>query len=162
VAFVNESREDIMLAIFDLDIKTKWDDSFEFGRYTHVDLPFDSSASYFRFKKVMVVSPRDMCIIGKSHRINENETYLIAKTYVNETIPEVKGVVRADSLISGWRIKQIENEIPGVKKARCKIWFYSESDFKISMFLQKQVGPKTGHMALHFSQYIEKNPWKKL
>lgn len=87
---------------------------------------------------------------------------MLGKSCVVPSLPEVKNYVRADSILSGWRVKQIEDEIPGVKKGKCKLWFYSEADFKISLFLQKQAVPKTGHSAKLLADYVAKHPLKTL
>ena len=118
-----------------MELKKKYDDSFEGGKWIGAPLPLDSSLSHYRFKKVMVVSARDMIVIGKGYRPNKDDLYLFGKSCVVPSYPEVKGYVRADTLNSGWRIKEIEHEVEGVKKAVCKVWFYSEVDFKISLFL---------------------------
>jgi hypothetical protein len=52
-----------------------------------------------------VVSARDMVILAKGYRLNEKEIYLLAKSTAIPSIPEKKGYVRADTFISGWRIK---------------------------------------------------------
>lgn len=161
VAFMNEGIEDAYDAICDLEMKKQYDESYEGGRVVSF-LPIDASLCHYKFKKVLVVSARDMVVIGKCYRTSEKELYMFGKSCVVPSIPEVKGYVRADCIESGWRIKQIDDGVPGVRKPRCKIWFFSESDFKVSLFLQKQAGPKTGNMAKHLCDHVAKNPVKPL
>jgi START domain len=68
-------------------------------------MPYDASSQYFKSKKVMVVSSRDMALIGKQIRISAKETYLYAKSITLDSVPPVKNIVRAETPISGWRIK---------------------------------------------------------
>lgn len=159
VSYVDEPYHNVYLALCDLELKKKYDESYDGGKYVYVDLPYDGSFQYTKFKKVLVVSARDMVIIGKAHRVSESEMYLMAKSTSVPSIPENKGIVRAETPISGWRIKQIDaGDAASGRKPRCKLWFYTEADFKISLFLQKSAGPKTGHLAMLFADYIRKHP----
>ena len=105
VAFANESLDDLVEALCDLNLKQKYDESYEGGHYIHSDMPYDASSQYFKSKKVMVVSSRDMALIGKQIRISAKETYLYAKSITLDSVPPVKNIVRAETPISGWRIK---------------------------------------------------------
>jgi len=146
VANVRGKVEDFIKFLSNIELKPKFDDTCEFAHYVSDTLPYDSAVSYFRFKKVLVVSPRDVLSIGKNYRINENLAYLIGNSITMESVPHVKNVVRGETSVSGWRIKVIEDgEYP-----LCKIMFYSEADFKISLFIAKQAGPKSGNLAYAF------------
>lgn len=65
VAYVREDINDIVKALCDFDLKTKYDETFDCGHCIHEYMPYDTSCNYFRFKKVLVVSPRDMTLVGK-------------------------------------------------------------------------------------------------
>jgi hypothetical protein len=138
--------EDMITALSDLDLKGKYDDTFECGHFIHRDLPYDCSVFYQKFKKILVVSPRDAVIIAKIFRVSPDLIYIFARSFDLASVPPIKNIVRADSPISGWRIKVLEPGVGG-SKPLCKVTFYSEVDFKISLFLQKNVGPKSGHLS---------------
>ena len=123
-----------MNALSDIELKKKYDETFEGGHIVYGDLPLECSVSYFKFKKVLVVSPRDLTIIGRLYRVSDREFYLMAKTFNLASLPPTKNIVRADTLISGWHVKIIENGVNGGKPL-CKCTFYSEVDFKISLFI---------------------------
>jgi hypothetical protein len=112
-------------------------------------LPFECRVQYFKFRKVLVVSSRDMTLIGRKKWISPNELLIMASSIDDDSLyPQNKGIVRAASPNSGWMIKIKEPSDPASgRKAYCKITFFTEADFKISLFLQKQVAPKTGHLA---------------
>lgn len=157
VAYVREHIKDVYLALCDFGLKQKYDETFDCGHTVHEYMPYDTSCSYLRFKKVLVVSPRDMTVVGKQYQVSDKLIYLWAKSTNIPSIPPVKNIVRAETPISGWKIKQIEDGGNG-KKPLCKLWFYSEADFKISLFIQKSAGPKSGHIADAFARYVAKNP----
>lgn len=84
----------------------------------------------------------------------------MARSVNNEEVfPLTKGIVRAASQYSGWRIKLREKGDPekGIKPLY-RVCFYSEADFKISLFISKNVGPKSGNHANNLASYLSKNP----
>ena len=58
-------------------------------------------------------------------------------------------MVRADTKISGYYIEEIKSNL-------CKIDFMIESDFKISLFIAKQVAPKSSNYAHFLREFISK------
>jgi hypothetical protein len=63
--------------------------------------------------------------------------------------PLVPGCVRAQTFISGYFIEEInENE--------CEVHFVVESDFKISLFISKQVAPKSSNYSNALREYVDK------
>ena len=126
----------------------------------HENMPFETSLQHFFFRKVLVVSPRDMAVLGRIKRISENEVYVLARSFDNETVfPQTKGIVRAASPMSGWRIKLREaGDSSSGKKPLFRVCFFSEADFKISLFISKNVGPKSGNHANNLANHLSKNP----
>jgi len=53
----------------------------------------------------LVVSPRDLVIIGKTYRISKDEFLIMARAIDLPSIPPQKNIVRADTPLSGWRLK---------------------------------------------------------
>ena len=93
-----------------------------------------------------MVSPRDLVVMGRMIHVSEDEVYLIAKAIEIPSIPPQKNIVRADTPLSAWRL-QVKEKGSGDQKPLVKVTFISEIDFKISLFIQKNVGPKSGHLA---------------
>lgn len=122
-------------------------------------MPFESNLAHFFFRKVLVVSPRDMAVLARVKRVSPDDVYIMARSVNNEEqFPPTKGIVRAASQYSGWRIKLREKGDPekGIKPLY-KVWFYSEADFKISLFISKNVGPKSGNHANNLATYLSKS-----
>ena len=78
--------------------------------------------------------------------VSEDEVYLLAKAIDLPSIPPQKNIVRADTPLSAWRLKVKERGSNG-QKPLVKVTFLTEIDFKISLFIQKNVGPRSGHLA---------------
>jgi hypothetical protein len=108
-------------------MKPKYDETFESGHHIH-RLGFDTSIMYQKHKKILVVSPRDLTMLIKLHRVSPNEVFIMAKSVTIDSHPPNKNIVRAENYCGGWRLKQI--------RPKCtKAFFYSEVDFKISLFI---------------------------
>ena len=104
------------------------------GKFIYSNLPFETNVVYQKHKKILVVSPRDLVIIGKVHRISKDEAYLITRAIDIPSHPENKNIVRAFTPLSGWRVK-VKEPASGGKKPLCKLTFIGEIDFKISLFI---------------------------
>ena len=74
---------------------------------------------------------------------------LAAKSKDLPNYPPTDGCVRAQTLLSGHYVEEIE---PGVLDAH----FFIESDFKISLFIAKQVAPKSSNYAYFLREYCHK------
>ena len=136
-----------------------YDETFDYGNMLRDDLPFETNLAMFYFRKVLVVSPRDMAVLARIKRVSPDDVYIMACSIDNEEVfPPTKGIVRAASQYSGWRIKLREKGDPekGIKPLY-RVCFYSEVDFKISLFISKNVGPKSGNHANNLASYLSKN-----
>lgn len=91
--------------IADCKKKPLYDDTLESCRFIYENLPFDMSVMYQKHKKILVVSPRDLIIIGKTYRISKDEIYIMARAIDIPSIPPQKNIVRADTPLGGWRFK---------------------------------------------------------
>ena len=60
--------EELVFKVQDFETKRHYDDTFEEGHYV-AQFPFDSYIVYFKYKKVVVVSSRDMVVACKIHRV---------------------------------------------------------------------------------------------
>lgn len=147
-AIINDDLEPLITLILDADLKPGYDMTFESGYY--IDrLPLDTLILYYKYRRIVIVSPRDMIVLTKIHRVSPTEVWILAKTIVLDNFPPVKNIVRADTPTSGWRVKQIEPK-------KCKLTFYSEIDFKLPVWVQKKVGPYNGHLAQTIRNYVNK------
>jgi len=75
----------------------------------------------------------------------------MAKSIQLDEYPPNKNIVRAETALGGWRLKQIR---PNMTKAT----FYSEVDFKVALFIQENVAPKSGHLAQSLKEYLRQEP----
>ena len=107
VSVAREHLNDIVAALCDNNLKTRYDESFDSGQLLYQDLPFEGSVSHLKFKKVLVVSPRDLVVIGKIHRLSESDVYIFGKSFKLDSHPPFKNIVRAESSMSGWHVKVI-------------------------------------------------------
>jgi len=97
-------------------------------------LPFETNVVYQKHKKILVVSPRDLVMIAKLHRISKDEVYVISKAIDIPSHPENKNIVRAFTPLSAFRVK-VKEPASGGKRPLCKVTFFGEIDFKISLFI---------------------------
>ncbi len=126
--------EQLVDLIADTKIKPKYDDTIESLHFVYENLPFDMSVLYQKHKKILVVSPRDLIILGKVYRISKEEVYIMARAIDIPSIPPQKNIVRAFTPLGGWRLKVKQPASDG-KKPLIKMTFFSEIDFKISLFI---------------------------
>lgn len=54
--------------IMDLEKKPLYDDTYEWGNELH-KLPLDTQIIYGRFRRILIISPRDMILINKTYRV---------------------------------------------------------------------------------------------
>lgn len=135
-----------MDAITNFDMKALYDDTVEGGKFIYSNLPYETNVVYQKHKKILVVSPRDFILIAKIHRVSKDEAFVITRSIVIPSHPPNKNIVRANTSLSGWRVK-VKEPASGGKKPLCKMTFFGEIDFKVALFLSKTMGPKTGHLA---------------
>jgi hypothetical protein len=138
--------QQILDALTNFDMKALYDDTVEGGKFIYSNLPYETNVVYQKHKKILVVSPRDFILIARIHRVSKEEAYVITKSITIPSQPVNKNIVRASTSLGGWRVK-VKEPASGGKKPLCKLTFFSEIDFKISLFISKTVGPKTGHLA---------------
>ena len=121
-------------ALANFELKTKYDDTVECGNFIYKDLPYEFAMFYQKHKKILVVSPRDLIVIAKTHRISKDEVYILSRSITHSQFPENKNIVRAITPMSCWHIK-VKEPGSGTKKPLCKMTFFTEVDFKISLFI---------------------------
>mmetsp|Transcript_12613 Transcript_12613/g.12424 ORF Transcript_12613/g.12424 Transcript_12613/m.12424 type:complete len:82 (-) Transcript_12613:43-288(-) len=64
-----------------------------------------------------------------------------------DSYPPFKDIVRSETPIGGYIIKK-------VNESMCKMTFCVELNYKLSHFIAKSVGPKSGHLALSLRKYF--------
>jgi hypothetical protein len=92
---------------------------------------------YIKTKKIAMVSSRDQYVLvhvrdtPANQSATGNRTVIVAlKSYNSDAYPKIDGCVRADTIISGYYIEEIAPN-------KLDIHFMVESDFKVSLFIQK-------------------------
>jgi hypothetical protein len=74
---------------------------------------------------------------------------IAARSIDLDEYPPTPGAVRAVTKISGYYMEQIEPNV-------VDLHFCVEADFKISLFITKQVAPKSSNYANALREFIEK------
>ena len=74
---------------------------------------------------------------------------MAARSHDLDEYPMKEGAVRANTHISGFYIEEIEPK-------KCALHFLVEADFKISMFISKQVAPKSSNYSNWLREYVNK------
>jgi hypothetical protein len=82
---VQGSIENVFDLVMDLSIKPKYDDTFEYGQHIQ-PLPLETSIEYSRFRRILIISPRDMVFASKVFRVNNGkEIYIVGKSILLES-----------------------------------------------------------------------------
>jgi len=118
----------------------------------------DSCAfNYVKTKKIAVVSSRDQYMMAQTRRVEASKSpngkkciYIALKSKDLPDYPPVDGVVRIQTILTGFYLVEL---MPNL----VEIHFYLESDAKISMFIAKQVMPKSSNYANLVREFIESN-----
>ena len=118
----------------------------------------DSCAfNYVKTKKIAVVSSRDQYMMAQTRRVEASKSpngkkciYIALKSKDLPDYPPVDGVVRIQTISTGFYLVEL---MPNL----VEIHFYLESDAKISMFIAKQVMPKSSNYANLVREFIESN-----
>jgi hypothetical protein len=118
----------------------------------------DSCAfNYVKTKKIAVVSSRDQYMMAQTRRVEASKSqngkkciYIALKSKDLPDYPPVNGVVRIQTILTGFYLVELEPNL-------VEIHFYLESDAKISMFIAKQVMPKSSNYANLVREFIESN-----
>ena len=123
------------------DVRGDWDVNFDSGQRIKQMDEF-SSIHYLKTKKVAVVSSRDQYLNLKLRTVEPEDSpsgfkrKIIAHRSIDfDELPPKDGIVRASVFLTGWVLEQIEPNLVDVN-------FMIVSDYKISLFVQKQTAPK--------------------
>ena len=137
------------------EIKPEWDPNHMESKIIK-DIGENVQIQYFKSKKVAMVSSRDGYIVICSKELQPEETEsgnkiikIGVKSLNSDKYPEIKGVVRAQTIISGYYLEELKPDL-------CRLDFMVESDVKIKLFISKQVAPKSCNYAYYISQYLMK------
>ena len=78
-AYIDGNMEDLLECILDFQLKPRYDITFESGKFIDI-LPFESYGVYYKYRRIVFVSPRDMILFGRVHRRSPNELYLLIQS----------------------------------------------------------------------------------
>ena len=131
-----------------------WDQNFDSGGLIK-QIGANVQLHYIKTKKIAMVSSRDQYLVIYRKDIpadlsdtGKKQCIVACKSKDLEEYPPTPGNVRAQTHISGYFIEEIsENE--------CHVYFAIESDFKISLFISKQVAPKSSNYANALREYVD-------
>lgn len=67
---------------------------------------------------------------------------------LGDETPQNSGAVRANCLITGYYVEELSEK-------QLDVYFIGETDFKISMFITRQMAPKQGNYSYYLKKFIE-------
>jgi hypothetical protein len=74
VALIDENLEPLVRMLEDLELKPRYDENFERGHIIQ-RLPLETAVLYYKYRKILVISPRDMVMLCKIHRVTHLSKY---------------------------------------------------------------------------------------
>ena len=83
-AVVECSMEEAYQLIMDLEKKPLYDETYEWGNELH-SLPLETQIVYGRFRRILIISPRDMIVVNKTFRVGTNELYVVGRSVEMES-----------------------------------------------------------------------------
>lgn len=108
------TKECVFEAIYDTDIRQSWDKLFHKFEVVEHDEESMSTVLYYVIKAPIGISNRDFLQQRKvvMDWPKKGVIYMHFKSIEHEKKPEVKGTVRAETIISGYVIEQIQDDPP--------------------------------------------------
>lgn len=151
------SLEELQVILSDHASKPDWDPNYQEGRLVK-QIGDSVDLHYLRTKKIALVSSRDQYLVYVEKWLSAAESPSGRRTLAvaaksappSGDCPPAEGCVRAATIITGWWIEELEPPQKG-----CLARFMIESDFKISLFVQKQVAPRASNYAARLKDYVE-------
>jgi len=99
---------------FNINMRVKWDKVFV--RMDLVDPSIQGSDIIYSLMKVPAVTPRDFLQYRRVRVMDDGSIHIVLRSAVHPDMPEQKGVIRAESYISGYILTQeYENGTPVLK-----------------------------------------------
>lgn len=139
-----------------MELRSKWDPNVAETQFIKV-LGDCCAFNYVKTKKIAVVSSRDQYMMAQTRRLEASKSpngkkciYIALKSKDLPDYPPIDGVVRIQTILTGFYLVELEPNL-------VEIHFYLESDAKISMFIAKQVMPKSSNYANLVREFIESN-----
>ena len=153
---VNTTLDNLMEKMSNYETRHLWDQNFESGRLVRQIGP-QVQLHYIKTKKVAVVSSRDQYVVIYMKEIpaefnpsGKRAIIFAARSIDLDEYPPTPGAVRSLTKISGYYMEQIEPNV-------VDLHFLVEADFKISLFISKQVAPKASNYANALREFIDKD-----
>lgn len=131
--------------VMDIKLRPIFDEAFEGGYDLH-KFGLGTNIAYFKYRKVLLVSSRDMVLLIKIKKTT-NACYLVGKSIVLDDHPPLRGIIRADLFIGGWKIV-------ATGPNSCTLAHCAELDFKLPAMIVKQVAPKSGNVPYYMRNYL--------
>jgi len=116
IAMLKDIPADIVYtAIFDTDIRQSWDKLFH--KFEVVEHDDQHTVLYYVIKAPLGISNRDFLQLRRVEHDwpRKGVTYMHYKSIEHEEKPEYKGIVRAETIMSGYVIEQIQDDPPITK-----------------------------------------------
>lgn len=113
------SPQAIITLLLDVDTRKSWDDNVEKIDLV-LNLPRDTSVTYIKFKKMLIIASRDILVVNRVMKVNNGWAFVSASCEMEE-FPEVQDTIRAVVDVSGYYMESISDE-------KCKIIGYTKGD----------------------------------
>mmetsp|Transcript_4056 Transcript_4056/g.3392 ORF Transcript_4056/g.3392 Transcript_4056/m.3392 type:complete len:170 (+) Transcript_4056:1240-1749(+) len=124
---VGFDKDTVYTAIYDTNIRQKWDKIFHKFLVVEDDAEKLETVLYYSIKAPFGISNRDF--LQKRKVLNDYPTkgisYMHFKSIEHPEVPVYKGTIRADTIISGYVIEQIQDNPPITK-----LTIISQNDIK--------------------------------
>lgn len=117
--FLECSPQAIIKLLLDIDARKSWDDNVEKIDLV-LNLPQDTSVTYIKFKKMLIIASRDILVVNRVLKVNNGWAFVSASCEM-EDFPEVQDTIRAVVDVSGYYMESTNTE-------KCRIIGYTKGD----------------------------------
>lgn len=142
------------LLIMDDEATKKWDNACEDSLLFGVE-ETKFFYGYYRLKSQALFSPRDFCFVTTFNEEENEDIYIVSKSYQDEEFKEFKGIVRCELYLMGYGLFPL-NE----KETLVKFVLHLNYGGSVPKFLFNMMASYMGESVDLISKYLEKNKVK--
>ena len=117
--FLDCSPNSIVALLLDTESRKTWDDNVEKIDLV-LNLPQDTSVTYIKFKKMLIIASRDVLTVNRIVKSDKGTAFVSASCELEE-FPEVQDTIRAVVDVSGYYMESLATE-------KCRVIGYTKGD----------------------------------
>lgn len=117
--FLECTPNSIVTLLLDTESRKTWDENVEKIDLV-LNLPQDTSVTYIKFKKMLIIASRDILVVNRVVNSNKGIAFVSASCELEE-FPEVKDTIRAVVDVSGYYMESLSPE-------KCRVIGYTKGD----------------------------------